>query len=107
MAVILKDDSLVTALNISALPPITQLQGSIVMLGNSRRCEMSVVTMNMSGYEIERDDPIACGADAMHKGWIPALAMQEITGARKPAMPPELVLVDAETFLTRMCAYPQ
>ena len=71
---------------------------------------MSIVIMNMSEYEIERDDSIAegYGDEVLCAGWNPCLALQQHSYSERsqPAtMPLELVAVDAELFLKKMYAY--
>ena len=62
---------------------------------------MSIVTMNMSSYEIERNDSttnevICCGLD-------PALGLQTYTESMN-AMPLSMVSLDAALFLKKMYA---
>lgn len=70
---------------------------------------MSIVTMNMSDYEIERDsskmeeysDEVLCA------GWNPSLALQQHTDTERSttsAMPRELAAVDINIFLKKMYA---
>ncbi len=73
---------------------------------------MSIVTMSMSDYEIERSDAVAeagnpqYGDEVLYAGWNPALALQQHTGTAEPAaMPRELATVDAASFLNKMYAY--
>ena len=71
---------------------------------------MSIVTMNMSQYEIERNDSeiTEYGDEALCAGWNPALALQQhayTTDKQTAAMPLELVTVDVESFLRKMYAY--
>ncbi len=69
---------------------------------------MSIVTMEMSGYEIERNDSTSYGDEVMCAGWNPALALRPHTENRKRlSMPADMLAipVDAETFLRRMYAY--
>lgn len=62
---------------------------------------MSIVTMNMSSYEIEYNDSYSHD-DCTE--WHPALALQLRRESIKP-MPPDLTLVDAEMFMQQMHAY--
>lgn len=71
---------------------------------------MSIVTMNMSEYKVERDDAMEAeyGNEVLCAGWNPALALQpHIQTERKQpaAMPLDLVAVDVELFLKKMYAY--
>ncbi len=67
---------------------------------------MSIVTMNMSSYEIERNDSFEYAEAAMCTECYPDLALQSYTEpTRHVFMPPELLAMDAETFLDRMYAY--
>jgi hypothetical protein len=64
---------------------------------------MGVLTMNMSGYEIERDDAEASRYDeeVLCAGWVPTLALREVLPERA-MMPAELATVDVEAFLRKM-----
>jgi hypothetical protein len=66
---------------------------------------MSILTMNMSGYEIEHDDGenSAYGDEVMCAGWIPTLAPCE-SRPEHVEMPASLATVDAEIFLRKMYA---
>jgi hypothetical protein len=71
---------------------------------------MSIVTMNMSQYEVERHDSEASeyGDEVLCAGWNPALGLQQYayaTGKQATAMPHELASVDVESFLKKMYAY--
>ena len=71
---------------------------------------MSIVTMNMSDYKVERDDSMKAEYDneVLYVGWNPSLALQQHAYAEKnqPAtMPLELAAVDVELFLKKMYAY--
>ncbi len=67
---------------------------------------MGVLTMNMSGYEIERDEAAesAYGEDVLCAGWVPALALRE-SQQEHVAMPAELGTADVEAFLRKMYAW--
>lgn len=67
---------------------------------------MGMLTMNMSGYEIERDDVAepGYGEEVLCAGWVPALALRESQPERK-TMPAELATLDVEVFLRKMYAY--
>ena len=69
------------------------------------------VVMNMSSYEIERDDAMEAeyGEEVLYSGWNPAVALacqqhslQEI--GRPMTMPSSLATMDAEVFLQEMYA---
>lgn len=71
---------------------------------------MSIVTMNMSDYRIERDDLMEAeyGNEVLCVGWNPALALQQhaYTERNRPAaMPVELAAADVDLFLKKMYAY--
>ena len=77
---------------------------------------MSIVTMSMSEYEIERSDSVAeeagqasnpqYGDEVLYAGWNPALTLQPHTETTQAAaMPRELATVDVESFLDKMYAY--
>lgn len=71
---------------------------------------MSIVTMNMSEYKVERDDSIEAEYEneVSYAGWNPSLALQPHiqTERNQPAaMPLDLVAVDVESFLKKMYAY--
>lgn len=67
---------------------------------------MGVLTMNMSGYEVEREDVAESryGNEVLCAGWVPTLALREAEPERA-TMPAELATVDAEVFLRKMYAY--
>jgi len=62
---------------------------------------MSIITMNMSSYEIERDDPAHAPEVVMCPDWNPALALHSDINIQT-AIPVDLLVVDAEFFLSRM-----
>lgn len=69
------------------------------------------VVMNMSSYEIERDEAmrVEYGDEVLCSGWNPAVALAcqqhalPATG-RQMTMPPSLATADAEAFLQKMYA---
>jgi len=70
------------------------------------------VVMNMSSYEIERNDAMAeeYGEEVLCSGWNPvvALACQQYSlpeSGRQMGMPSSLATVDAETFLQQMYTF--
>lgn len=65
---------------------------------------MSIVTMNMSSYEIERDESTAAEEMMLRSGWTPALALQPVAETRRNQPPPG-VIGDIEAFLNRMYAW--
>jgi hypothetical protein len=71
---------------------------------------MSVITMDMSSYEVEQDDSTATeyGEEILCSGWVPTLSLQldlPLQWENKPAIPDDLVAVDAEIFLQKMYSY--
>ena len=71
---------------------------------------MSIVTMNMNDYEVERDDSMAeeYGDEVLCAGWNPSLALQQHTYTERShpaAMPLDLVAADVDLFLKKMYAY--
>lgn len=66
---------------------------------------MGVLAMNMSGYEVERDDVAESryGDEVLCAGWVPELALHQ-PRAEHAAMPAELATVDIEAFLRKMYA---
>ena len=64
---------------------------------------MSIVKMDMSSYEVERDDPIACTDEC--SDWLPALALQQNIVNRQ-TLPVDMTTLDVESFLKKMYAYP-
>jgi hypothetical protein len=69
------------------------------------------VVMNMSSYEIERDDAMEAeyGEEVLYSGWNPAIALtcqqHLLHGTDGPmTMPSSLATVDAEVFLQKMYA---
>jgi hypothetical protein len=70
---------------------------------------MSIVTMNMCDYEVERNSPMAKEYDdeVLCAGWNPALTLQQHAYteiSHSAAMPLELVAVDVDLFLKKMYA---
>ncbi|MDD5299948.1 MAG: hypothetical protein PHD65_05585 [Gallionella sp.] len=70
---------------------------------------MSIVTMNMSDYEIKRDGSKMeeYGDEVLCAGWNPSLALQQHTDTERsqtPAMPRELAAIDINIFLKKMYA---
>lgn len=67
---------------------------------------MGVLTMNMSGYEIERGEVAESGYDdeVLCAGWVPTLALRE-SSPESRVMPAELATMDVETFLRKMYAW--
>lgn len=66
---------------------------------------MGVVTMNMSGYEVEREEAAEprYGEEVLSAGWVPTLAVHQARTERA-AMPAELATVDVDEFLRKMYA---
>lgn len=67
-------------------------------------------TMNISGYEIEREEAATGGYDdeAMRVEWNSQLQVNELPAAtedRRTAFLPELVNVDVDAFLEKMDEY--
>lgn len=62
---------------------------------------MGIVTMNMSSYEIERNDTITYGDEVMCAGWNPALALHSQVESSS-AMPPDMLAMEARVFMERM-----
>lgn len=67
---------------------------------------MGVLTMNMSGYEIERGETAESdyGDEVLCAGWVPTLALREASPEPR-VMPAELATMDVETFLRKMYAW--
>ncbi|MDD5613232.1 MAG: hypothetical protein PHF75_09335 [Gallionella sp.] len=64
---------------------------------------MSIVTMSMSSYEIERDETCAAAEEMMHSSArTPTLAMQPVAEIRRNSLPPGMIGMEIETFLDRM-----
>lgn len=67
---------------------------------------MSIVTMNMSSYEIERDEDSSCAEElVLSSGWMPALALQPVAEIRRNPLPPGMAGMDVEALLDRMYAW--
>jgi len=62
---------------------------------------MSILTMNMSSYEIETADKPAYTEEILCTGWNPALALQ-VNATNKQNLPADLLAADVESFLKRM-----
>ncbi|MCX7192154.1 MAG: hypothetical protein NTY60_00735 [Proteobacteria bacterium] len=66
---------------------------------------MSIVTMNMSSFEIEHNDSATCDNKAMSAGRNPAPTLQQQTANRKPdAMPRNMIAMNTDAFMKRMYA---
>lgn len=68
---------------------------------------MSIVTMNMSSYEIQRNEEHAAeyGEEVLSASWFPRLAQQEVLAEQwenRHCMPAELAEVDVHAFLRKM-----
>jgi hypothetical protein len=59
--------------------------------------------MDMSSYEIEREEPPPYGDEVLCAGWVPALALHQ-PHAEKTALPADLAAMDVEAFLQKMYA---
>lgn len=69
------------------------------------------VVMNMSGYEIEPNEPegVGRGDETMRAEWNPELALLSVWAPPKDrgSLPRELADVDVDTFLRKMQSYPR
>ncbi len=67
---------------------------------------MSIVTMNISSFEIERNVSIAGDDEVISANFSAAPGLQPLTENRKlNAMPPDMAAVNANVFIKRMYAY--
>lgn len=64
---------------------------------------MSIVTMDMSSYEVERNDLAQSrySEEILCTGWIPDLAIHQQLPEKKE-LPSSLAAVDVDTFLCKM-----
>ncbi len=62
---------------------------------------MSIVTMNMSSFEIGRSDLMAYGDEVLCAEWNPALALKPCTESKK-SMPADMLALDTEVFIKKM-----
>ncbi|WP_435626885.1 hypothetical protein [Candidatus Ferrigenium straubiae] len=62
---------------------------------------MGTVSMDMSSYEIERDDASGYGEEVLCAGWVPALALHQPREEHQ-SMPADLAAIDVEAFLRKM-----
>jgi len=64
---------------------------------------MGTISMEMSGYEIERGEVMASGYgdEVLCTGWIPGLACHQ-SHTRETVLPADLAGVDADAFLRKM-----
>lgn len=69
---------------------------------------MSIVTMDMSGFEIERNHSVAYDDEVLCADWnsTPTLQHQTLTREHN-VLPQDMIAVDTEAFLQRMYAYQQ
>lgn len=67
---------------------------------------MSIVTMEMGKYTVERDssETVEYGDEVLYAGWNPALAQRESVASEHVTMPLSLVSVDVAMFLRKMYA---
>lgn len=70
---------------------------------------MSILTMNMSSYEIQREDAstVDYAEEVLNAGWVPRLAQQEVLAQQwenRSDMPADLANVDVAIFLRKMYA---
>lgn len=68
---------------------------------------MSILTMNMSGYEIQRNEEreTEYGEEVLNAGWVPRLALQEVLALQwenQHSIPADLANVDVHAFLRKM-----
>lgn len=68
---------------------------------------MSILTMNMSGYEIQRNEEREAeyGEEVLNAGWVPRLAQQEVLALQwenQHSIPSDLANVDVYAFLRKM-----
>lgn len=66
---------------------------------------MSLLTMDMSSYEVQQNDSVATEYDdeVLCSGWIPSLALQQSPSfENKASIPESLTNVDIRNFLSRM-----
>ncbi|MDP1635771.1 MAG: hypothetical protein Q8L69_13940 [Gallionellaceae bacterium] len=66
---------------------------------------MSIMTMNMSGYEIEHNDVASerYGDEVLYAGWVPSLGLREAQ-PEQTGIPPMLAMADVDAFLRKMYA---
>ena len=68
---------------------------------------MSILTMNMESYQVQRSDSddLEYSDEVLCSGWVPTLALQQslaLHSASDSAMPDGLKNVDVELFLRKM-----
>jgi hypothetical protein len=64
---------------------------------------MCIVTMNMSSGEVEYADSITYSDEVLCAGWNPALEIRPYTESHN-TMPPDMLSLDTDAFLTKMYA---
>ena len=66
---------------------------------------MGTLSMDMSSYEIERDEAMASGYgdEVLCAGWIPSLACHQ-PHTEKTALPVDMARVDVDAYLRKMYA---
>jgi hypothetical protein len=62
---------------------------------------MSIVTMNMSSYEIDRNENSSCELDVLYEDRNCELALQEYPKAQQ-FMPRDLIGMNTDSFMKRM-----
>ncbi len=63
---------------------------------------MSELTMDMSSYEVKRDE--SCAEEVMCARWNTALALQ-LRATSRPSLPVGIPTIDVESFLNLMDTY--
>lgn len=62
---------------------------------------MSILTMDMSSYEIERSETSGYDDEMLNVGWVPELGLREVCSEHVD-LPPAMPLVNVDEFLNRM-----
>jgi hypothetical protein len=64
---------------------------------------MSVLTMDMSSYEVQRSDVVAerYGDEVLNSGWVPMLGLRE-AHCEHTELPPAMSFGNVDEFLSKM-----
>lgn len=65
---------------------------------------MGTFCMDMSSYEIDREELSGYSDEVLCAGWVPALALHQ-PHAEESVLPADLAAVDVNTFLRKMYAF--
>ncbi len=82
------------------------INGASFRPSNQRRCDMSIMTMDMSSYEVDADcaKDVEYSEEILNSGWNPVLAVQHHLVTELNVISSNLVIEDIPAFLRKMYA---